>query len=34
MKNEDFEFILKPYNPLEERWDKFYPYWEKTKKGW
>ena len=31
MKEEDLEFILEPNNPLEERWNKFYPYWEKTK---
>ena len=31
MKNEDLEFILDPNNPLEERWNKFHPYWEKTK---
>ncbi len=31
MKEEDLEFVLEPDNPLEERWDKFHPYWEKTK---
>ena len=31
MKEEDFKFILDPGNPREKRWDKFYPYWKKTK---
>ena len=31
MKGEDFEFILDSSNPLEERWGKFHPYWEKAK---
>ncbi len=31
MKEEDFKFILDSNNPLEERWNKFFPYWEKTK---
>ncbi|VAW17997.1 hypothetical protein MNBD_BACTEROID01-2116 [hydrothermal vent metagenome] len=31
MTEKNFEFILQPENSLEERWDKFYPYWEKTK---
>ena len=31
MKEEDFKFIMNSNNPLEERWGKFYPYWEKTK---
>lgn len=31
MSPEDLEYIRNPENPLKERWNKFKPYWEKTR---
>lgn len=31
LQKEDEEYIFNDKNPLEERWNKFYPYWRKTR---
>jgi predicted TIM-barrel fold metal-dependent hydrolase len=31
LSGEDYNFVFNPANPLNERWERFLPYWEKTK---
>lgn len=31
MSKESLDYVMNPENPIEERWKRFYPFWDKTK---